>query len=181
MVYMYDFLKRDKSWEIRMNTTIMEADLNDVAHQNAIVHLLNEYTKDLQGFKRSLPDNVLKELIPEIRKIPTALIFLAEADDRFVGMSICFLGFSTFFARPIVNIHDFTVLREFRRQGIGTLLVEAVERKAAALDCCKLTLEVQEKNSDALRLYEKCGFEKSILDESEGQAFFLSKYLHDRY
>jgi GNAT superfamily N-acetyltransferase len=160
-----------------MQIEIIEADLRNPAHQRALVFLLNEYAKDLQGYKRQLPENVLNELIPEMMKIPTAIIFLAKVENQFIGMSVCFLGFSTFYARPIINIHDFTVLKNFRRQGIGKMLVECVEKKAKELNCCKLTLEVQEKNVNAIILYENCGFKKSILDESEGQALFLTKYL----
>lgn len=164
-----------------MKIEIIEANLNDEDHSKAIVFLLNEYAKDLQGYKRSLPENVLKELIPEMSKIPTSIIYLASVESKYVGMAICFLGFSTFYARPIINIHDFTVLKDFRKNGIGNQLVEAIENKAIELNCCKLTLEVQEMNKNALRLYEKCGFEKSILDESEGQALFLSKYLYEKH
>lgn len=163
-----------------MALKIMESDLTNCEHQKAIVDLLNSYAMDLQGYKRSLPNDVLERLIPELQKIPTALIFLAELDGCFVGMAICFLGFSTFYARPLINIHDFTVKKEFRRKSIGTALVNAIESKAKTLECCKLTLEVQEMNKNAIRLYEKCGFEKAILDESEGQALFLSKYLSGR-
>jgi ribosomal protein S18 acetylase RimI-like enzyme len=163
-----------------MNPDIIEADLQNTLHQEAIVFLLNEYAKDLQGYKRSLPEAVLNELIPGMMKIPAAIVFLARVDEQFAGMAICFIGFSTFYARPVINIHDFTVLNQFRRQGIGKKLVAAVEQKAMQLNCCKLTLEVQEKNIHALRLYEQCGFDRSILDESEGQALFLSKYLQDK-
>jgi ribosomal protein S18 acetylase RimI-like enzyme len=160
-----------------MELKILEADLQNTLHQTAIVNLLNLYAIDLQGYKRSLPENVLIELIPQISKIPTAMIFLASAENEYVGMAICFLGFSTFYARPLINIHDFTVKKEYRRKGIGKKLVIAIEEKAKVLKCCKLTLEVQEMNVSALKLYENCGFEKAILDESEGRALFLSKYL----
>lgn len=163
-----------------MEIKIQEADLTDQTHQNAIVTLLNLYALDLQGYKKSLPESVLKDLIPEMRKIPTSMVFLASIGQDFVGMAICFLGFSSFYARPLINIHDFTVKKEFRRKGIGKKLVEAIQKKAQFLNCCKLTLEVQEKNVSALRLYENCGFERAILDESEGQALFLSKYLTQR-
>lgn len=160
-----------------MTPHIHEADLENDDHQTAIVTLLNQYAMDLQGYRKSLPITVLNEVIPEIRKIPTAIIFLARVGEEYVGMAICFLGFSTFYARPIINIHDFAVKKSFRRNGIGKKLIAAVEEKAKSLHCCKLTLEVQEKNTSALELYEKCGFEKSVLDESEGRALFLSKKL----
>jgi hypothetical protein len=76
-----------------MSLEIFEADLESVEHQNAVIELLNRYAMDLQGYERPLPDMVLKELIPEIRKIPTALIFLAGLDGGYAGMAICFIGF----------------------------------------------------------------------------------------
>ncbi len=160
-----------------MSLEIFEADLESVEHQNAVIELLNLYAMDLQGYERSLPDAVLGELIPEMKKIPTAIVFLARLDGEYAGMAICFIGFSTFYARPLINIHDFTVRKEYRGKGIGGKLVAAVEKRAREIRACKLTLEVQEKNTSAIRLYEKCGFERAILDESEGQALFLSRYL----
>jgi len=160
-----------------MNILIEEADLKNPEHGAAIIELLNAYAMDLQGYKRGLPENVLQELIPEMMKIPTAMVFLATADEKYVGMAICFLGFSTFYARPLINIHDFTVARDYRLRGIGRKLIQRIEEKAMDLNCCKLTLEVQEMNRNAINFYEDCGFEKCILDESEGKALFLLKYL----
>ena len=160
-----------------MNPVIHEADLNNITHQDAIIYLLNLYTQDLQGYNKSLPDTVLNELIPGLKSIPTNLIFLARVENEFIGMAICFIGFSTFYARPIINIHDFTVKKDFRNNGIGTALINAVETKARSLNCCKVTLEVQEKNVRAMNLYQKTGFGKSIQKESDGRVFFLSKYL----
>ena len=160
-----------------MQTVIKEADLEDKTHQNAIKNLLNLYAQDLHGYNKSLSETALNELIPGLKRIPTSLIFLAQVEGDFVGMAICFLGFSTFKARPIINIHDFTVKKDSRNNGIGTALIQAVETKARALNCCKLTLEVQEKNFLAMNLYLKTGFENSIENKDEGHVYFLSKYL----
>jgi len=163
-----------------MSFTLVEADLNNPVHSQAIVSLLNAYALDLKGYNRSLPAEVLREVVPRMRKVPGAFVLLAQTQGEYVGMAVCFMGFSTFYARPLVNVHDFTVLKEHRGRGIGTALLEAVERKARSLDCCKVTLETQEKNETALRVYRRCGFEGSVLDESEGRALFLSKYLPPR-
>jgi len=156
---------------------IQEANLDDEAHQQAIISLLNIYAIDLRGYKRELPAAVLKDLIPEMKKLHTTVILLASCKEIFVGMAICFLGFSTFYARPLLNIHDFTVLKEYRGKGIGMKIMKAVERKARYLDCCKITLEVQEKNINAIRIYEKFGFNTSGYYETEGSVLFYSKVL----
>ena len=46
-----------------------------------------------------------------------------------------FVGFSTFAASPLINIHDLHVEPEWRRQGVARLLLEAVEARARALGC----------------------------------------------
>ena len=160
-----------------MKLEIQEADLNNKKHQNAVINLLNLYVQDLPGYNKSLPDSVLNEVIPGLKSMPTSLVFLARVENEFVGMAICFMGFSTFYARPIINIHDFMVKKNFRNKGIGTVLIQSVEAKAKKLNCCKLTLEVQEKNVLAMNLYQRTGFIKSIRNESDGHVFFLSKYL----
>ena len=128
-----------------MDVNIVTADLGNSIHQTSILRLLNEYALELKGYNKPLSDAVLTELIPEMRKIPTVHVLLAETEGEYIGLAVCFLGFSTFYARPVLNIHDFTVLKEYRDMGIGSRLLQAVEEKAVELRCRKITLEVQEK------------------------------------
>lgn len=160
-----------------MKLEIQEANLDNKIHQNAVINLLNQYALDLVGYNKGLSDSAVNELILGLKKMPTSLIFLAQAENDFVGMAICFLGFSTFYARPLINIHDFTVKKDFRNKGIGTALIRAVETKAKELNCCKLTLEVQEINVLAMNLYQKTGFIKSMQNESNDKVLFLFKNL----
>ena len=90
---------------------------------------------------------------------------------------MCFQGFSTFAARPLINIHDLAVLPDLRGQGIGRQLLEAVECKARALGCCKLTLETQENNHRARRIYQAAGFAQAVYEDAAGGSFFFAKPL----
>jgi ribosomal protein S18 acetylase RimI-like enzyme len=56
-------------------------------------------------------------------------------------------------------------------------LLEAVERKARELGCCKLTLEVQENNHVALALYRGFGFENGQYEPAAGTVLFRQKKL----
>jgi ribosomal protein S18 acetylase RimI-like enzyme len=102
---------------------------------------------------------------------------LAYVEDQAVGIATCFRGFSTFAARPLVNIHDLAVLPEFRGYGIGCLLLAEVARKAAELGCCKVTLEVQENNTKAGRLYEDAGFSQAVYGGKTGGSLFYTRPL----
>ena len=156
---------------------IVEADLSRAAHQQAVVELIDAYATDPMGDGKPLTAEVRSALIPGLRQHPTTLIFLAYQGDAALGIAVCFLGFSTFAAKPLINIHDLAVLPGYRGLGIGRQLLEAVERKARALGCCKLTLEVLEHNDRARRVYEAAGFAQATYQEDAGGALFLAKPL----
>lgn len=156
---------------------IVIADYDDDDHRRAIPQLLNAYARDLLGFRKPLEEAVLDRLVAGLETFPTTLVLLARMDDAYVGMAICFLGFSTFNARPFINIHDFMVLPEFRRRGIGMAILGAVERIARERGCCKMTLEVQMKNAAARRIYQSFGFKATFLDPEAGEQLSLTKAL----
>jgi ribosomal protein S18 acetylase RimI-like enzyme len=89
---------------------------------------------------------------------------------------VAFTGFSTFQGLPLLNIHDLAVLPAQRGAGVGRALLAAAEEHARATGCCKLTLEVQEDNTPARRLYERVGFRDVTYGDS-GPTRFLGKPL----
>ena len=156
---------------------IVEADLDRVEHQRAVVALIDAYAADPMGSGQPLSDSVRAALVPGLRRHPTTLIFLAYDSDAPVGIAACFHGFSTFAAKPLINIHDLAVLPSHRGRGIGRRLLDAVEQRARTLGCCKVTLEVAENNRRARRLYEAVGFAQTVYAEGQGGALFFSKRL----
>ena len=105
------------------------------------------------------------------------MVFLAWDKDTPVGIAVCFVGFSTFMARPLLNIHDLAVIPAYRRQGVGRLLLERVAAKGQELGCCKLTLEVRADNHSAQRLYEAVGFDNAASYGGAVRVWFLEKRL----
>jgi GNAT superfamily N-acetyltransferase len=156
---------------------IVEADLDRPEHQQAVVEMIDSYARDPMGNGKPLADDIRRALIPGLRKHPTTLIFLAYAGAAPVGIAVCFLGFSTFAARSLLNIHDVTVVPARRGQGIGARLLAGVERKARALGCCKLTLEVQEHNHRAKKVYQAAGFAQAHYQDPAGGALYFAKPL----
>ena len=141
-----------------MSLTIKAADLNNRDHQEQVVALLDIYSRDAMGNNAPLPAAIRNELVDGLRRHPASLVLLAWDAKRCVGLSICFEGFSTFQARPLLNIHDLVVHPEFRNRGIGRALLAAVEATAAARHCCRITLEVRADNAAAQHLYRASGF-----------------------
>jgi len=112
---------------------IVAANYADAEHRAVIPNLLNAYAKDLLGFRKALDEPVLQNLVSGLEAFPTAIVLLAKVEDAYVGLAICFLGFSTFNAQPLINIHDFMVLKAYRNRGIGKALLWEVERIARDL------------------------------------------------
>lgn len=140
-----------------MRLEIRDADLADPTDASAIVEIVNAYALDPFGGEAPLPRDVQARLVDGLRAHPTTLVLLAIADGRPVGVAVCFFGFSTFQARPLINVHDLAVLPSHRGQGVGRSLLGAVEARARARGCCKITLEVLDNNQRARALYASCG------------------------
>lgn len=159
-----------------MEIVVRPARLEEPADAAGVVAVLDSYASDPVGGAEPLSERVRAELVPALRDFPTALILLAFADQRPVGLANCFLGFSTFRAQPLLNVHDLAVVPDCRGQGVGRKLLAEAERQAVARGCCKLTLEVQDDNLRARGLYESFGFADFVLGDS-APTRFLTKVL----
>ena len=158
-----------------MDVRIREADCANPVDGAGVVDVLNSYASDPIGGGQPLSPEVRERLPLGLRDHPTTLVLLAFVKERPVGVAVCFFGFSTFQARPLLNIHDLAVVPEWRGQGIGGALLEAVEAKAIRRGCCKITLEVQDANRRARGLYERNGFADFVIGNSPTR--FLCKPL----
>lgn len=162
-----------------MQETII-ADLSLPPHAAAIIYLLNEYAKDNMGGGTELSAFVKDNLIAELRKrqgVHVVHVVLAFVEGSPAGLAICFEGFSTFACKPLLNIHDIVVAKEYRGRGISKRLLAKAEEIAISLGCCKLTLEVLEGNTVAQAAYKTSGFAGYELDPRMGKAMFWQKKL----
>jgi ribosomal protein S18 acetylase RimI-like enzyme len=158
--------------------TVRRANLADPADAAAILGLIDAYARDPRGGGEALPQAVRERLVPGLAAHPTARAWLAFEGNEAVGVCVGFIGFSTFRARPLLNIHDLAVLSGQRGRGVGQALLAAAESHARAEGCCKLTLEVQEDNLPARRLYARFGFD-DVRYGNSGATKFLGKALPD--
>jgi ribosomal protein S18 acetylase RimI-like enzyme len=153
---------------------VRRADLDDAADAAAIVQLLDAYAADPRGGGKPLPDAVRARLVAGLRQTPASRVWLAFDNLKAIGVCVGFVGYSTFQALPLLNIHDLAVLPGHRGLGAGRALLAAAEALARAEACCKLTLEVQEDNSPARQLYESFGF-RDVRYGDSGPTRFLGK------
>lgn len=152
------------------------ADYCDPRDAADVVALLDAYARDPMGGGEPLRDDVKARLASDLAANPQAFSLLVRIGGRAVGLANCFMGYSTFAAAPLVNIHDLAVLPEARGAGIGKALLAAVEAEALKRGACKITLEVLSGNP-ARHLYAREGFGDYQLDPATGHALFWQKRL----
>ncbi len=156
---------------------IVEGDLSLPAHATALVQLMDLYAHDPMGGGRGLDEEVQRQLPTALRARNDHRLVLAFDDEQPIGLINAFEGFSTFKARPLLNIHDVIVHPRWRRRGVAQKMLETIEKIARRDGCCKLTLEVLEGNRAARALYHRFGFRPYCLDPATGYALFEEKLL----
>lgn len=152
-------------------------DLHDLGQAAAWVALLDHYALDPMGGGRGLSDYARHNLVGRLQQLPGFHSALVMDGDQAVGLINCFAGFSTFAAKPLLNIHDIVVHGAWRGRGVARVLLDWSARRAGELGCCKLTLEVLANNGPALAAYARAGFAPYVLDPQAGHALFLQKIL----
>jgi ribosomal protein S18 acetylase RimI-like enzyme len=156
---------------------VQRVDYLNAKDAQALVFLLEAYAQDPMGGGEALQPEAAARLCADLSRMTNATSFIAWLDDKPIGLINCFEGYSTFKARPLLNVHDIAVLEGHRGQGVGHALLKAAELHAQLRGCCKITLEVLSGNAPAMASYKRFGFEQYELDPAAGQAQFMQKWL----
>ena len=88
-------------------------------------------------------------ILSDMKFNPFAKYYVYEIENKIVAYIIAWISDNT-------SILNFGVLKEYRRQGIGNILFDEVEKNTEGV----MTLEVRVSNSVAIKFYEKRGFVK---------------------
>lgn len=163
-----------------MALEVVDADLSSERGAAAVVALIDAYARDPMGGGAALSGGARARLGPALREQVVrgaAAVLLALREGEAVGVAVCFTGFSTFRALPLLNLHDLAVLPGARGAGVGAALLAGVAARARALGCCKVTLEVREDNAPARRLYARAGFVDSAPAGAQTRSLFLEQLL----
>lgn len=160
-----------KDWPCRLADYAFESDCA------AIVSLMECYAKDPMGGSEPLAPEVLSGLCDALAKQPGAVSVIAWDGEQAIGLINAFVGFSTFKAQPLLNIHDIIVHPAWRQRGVCSAMLEHIQTLAQRRGYCKLTLEVLEGNTAARYSYQRFGFVDYQLRPEYGSARFMEKPL----
>jgi len=153
------------------------ADLKNKQHADAYLSLMSHYACDPMGGGEDISHFAKQNLITTLLKRNDIFIVLIFNGDKPAALLTAIEGFSTFACKPLFNIHDVVVHRDFRGNRLTKHLFEKIEEVAKQRDCCKITLEVLSGNDVACKAYQSLGFSDYQLDPEFGSALFWTKKL----
>ena len=156
---------------------VVSADMPLASHAQAVLMLLDDYARDPAEGGQGLSDYAKSNLISAMKSRDSMFSVLAYDGEQPVGLVNAIEGFSTFACKPLVNVHDVTVLASHRGKGIARQMLARVADIARKRGAVKLTLEVLSGNAPALKVYTDLGFKGYELDPAMGKAQFMQMAL----
>ena len=97
------------------------------------------------------------------RRDDTLLVVAADGQDRPLGLALVTLRPEILSGAPSAHLEAIVIGREARGQGVGRLLLEAAETRAAARGARSMSLNAFRKNERARALYESAGYDGEII------------------
>jgi len=85
---------------------LIQVNLADKTHCDAVVDLLNHYMLDEMGIGEAMPEGLGTTIIDGLKKHSAYLGFLVKVDSAYAALANCNLNFSTWKARSLI----FTIL-----------------------------------------------------------------------
>ncbi|WP_321288703.1 GNAT family N-acetyltransferase [uncultured Sunxiuqinia sp.] len=153
-----------------MNLSFVVVDLSKELHQKQLIRLLDSYMRDEMGNNAPMSEELAPKILDGLKSYSGYLGFFALVDGEFAALANCNKNFSTFKAKPLINIHDFVVHPDFRGKGVGRFLLDAIAGYGKDNGFCRVNLEVRHDNEKAQRLYQKASF-----NECQPPMYFLER------
>ena len=88
----------------------------------------------------------------EIEENPFANLYVYQMGNEIIGYIDYWIVYEQ------AQIASLGIRKEYRRQGKAKELLDFATKDATQKGCENITLEVRDKNEEAIRLYESCGF-----------------------
>lgn len=131
-----------------------------VADKKDIVNILS-LIKELAVFERQPNAVILSEEELEqalFGENPWVFVYVAEMENKVVGMALYYYGFSTWKGRSL-HLEDLIVNENYRKLGIGRALMNQVIQVAKTEKVERMSWEVLDWNEPAVKFYESLGTE----------------------
>lgn len=112
-----------------------------------------ELVKELAIFEKAEKEMVAtKKMYLDGFHDKTFEICIAEIDEKVVGMTLYYYGFSTWKGKMLF-LEDFVVMDKYRSHGIGQMLFDKLILDAKKENCAMLKWQVLDWNVEAIKFY----------------------------
>ena len=135
-----------------MSISIVEVDVNNEQHRAALKSLYVQYSDET-------PVDIPEIVVDTLFTLPYLHSFLCFEDEQPAGFVTGFELFSTYRQQFFLNIHDLMIAKNYRGLGLSRKLLETVLQYSREQSYLKVTLEVEDDNTIAKKLYASSGFE----------------------
>ncbi|MEE2954159.1 MAG: GNAT family N-acetyltransferase [Bacteroidota bacterium] len=139
-----------------MKTKIRKGEKKDLASVLKLIQELADYEKALEEVSITLTELEHDGFGDQ----PYYSFLVAENGNEIVGLSFYFIRYSTWKGK-FLFLEDFIIKKQYRNQGIGSLLFEATIKVCKQLDCNGMMWQVLDWNTSAINFYKKYNAEIS--------------------
>ena len=126
--------------------------------------------------ERKISPEVQKKRIEVMNKSENSTIFIAELDNQLIGYLIAMGGNANRNKHSVYLVIG--IIARYRGLGIGTKLIEQLEKWATEHGIHRLELTVLTDNEAGLRLYKKMGFD---IEGTKRHSLFIDGQFVDEY
>ena len=132
-------------------------------HIPAIVALMREFAEyeNLLDFLEITEEKLYSALFGENGFVEC---LIATSEDQLIAYALYFLNFSSFRGQTGVYLEDIFIKKDFRKYGIGALMIKQIARAGKENGAVRMDFQVLDWNAPAISFYKKHG---AIMDESE--------------
>lgn len=123
------------------------------------VPLILEFIKELAAYEK-LSDQVAatEEILTDsLFERKTAEVILGEYEGKPVAFAIFFHNFSSFVGKPGIYLEDLFVKPEFRKMGIGKIMLSYIAKLCIERNCGRLEWSCLDWNEPSIAFYKKMG------------------------
>ena len=136
-----------------MNIKIRRATAQDAHTIWRFIRQLADYQNHFAQIETT-PASLREQMLS---KNPPFHCLLAEDNEKPVGFALYHYNYSTWDGKPGIYIDDLFVLKQWRSNGIGKLLMQELAKIALEQGCSRIELSVLNWNKPSIAAYENWG------------------------
>lgn len=119
---------------------------------------LAELFKQFWGENSSLEK--MRETFVRLAANPSYILLAAKQDARLIGFAMGIVCEELYGeCRPFMVMEDLIVDGNRRRGGVGTALMQELEKCARKRDCCQIIFVTEANREESLKFYQALGYE----------------------